>query len=443
MSWSTINLRHAAMEIFTAALEAVDPVKAIHRHLTVQGQTLVARGEPIPIGPGRVFVLGAGKASAAMAVALEELLGDRITDGVVTVKYGHRCPTKRISTREAGHPIPDEAGLEGARAMLRLLATRTEADLVIVLISGGGSALLPLPVPGVSLVEKQQVTQELLACGATIQEVNAVRKHLSQVKGGQLAKAAWPARCLSLILSDVIGDPLDAIASGPTAPDQTTYGMALEILDRYGIGGRIPAAARAHLQAGAEGEIPETPKPGNPVFSRVRNLVVANNPQAICAARDRAAAIGLRPLILTTALQGEAREVATALSAIAKEVRASGDPVQPPACLLAGGETTVTLRGQGKGGRNQEFVLAAACALRGIPGIVAFSGGTDGTDGPTDAAGGIVDGESWERADSLGLNPARALRDNDAYPCLEALGDLLKTGPTLTNVMDVTLFLIA
>jgi len=437
----TGKLRKAAGEIFQAALDAANPRIAIHRHVRREGENLLVDRAVYDLGPGRVVVVGAGKACAAMAAAVEEVLGDRIRDGVVVVKDGYALPLRRIRVAQAGHPVPDARGVEGTSAILGLLTETRPEDLVIVLISGGGSALLPAPVAGIDLIEKQAMTRALLACGATIEEINAVRKHCSRIKGGQLARALFPARSLTLILSDVIGDPLDAIASGPTVPDTTTYGEALEVLRRYRVEDRIPVSILRHLERGARGEIPETPKAGDPCFATAHHCIVGNNFQSLLAARDRAARLGFQALLLTTALKGESREVAKVLAALLLEMRRSGHPLSPPACLLLGGETTVTVRGKGKGGRSQELVLAGAIAIAGGRDLVIWSAGTDGTDGPTDAAGAVADGDTWARAKEVGLDPLRALEENDAYHFFEGLGDLIKTGPTLTNVMDVILLL--
>jgi len=437
----TEDLRKAAGEIFQAALDAASPRIAIHRHVRREGERLLVDGAVYDLSRGRVYVVGAGKACAAMAAAVEEVLGDRIRDGVVVVKDGYALPLRRIRVTQAGHPVPDARGAEGTSAILGLLTETRPEDLVIVLISGGGSALLPAPVAGIDLIEKQAMTRALLACGATIEEINAVRKHCSRIKGGQLARALFPARSLTLILSDVIGDPLDAIASGPTVPDTTTYGEALEVLRRYRVEDRIPVSILRHLERGARGEIPETPKAGDPCFATAHHCIVGNNFQSLLAARDRAARLGFQALLLTTALKGESREVAKVLAALLLEMRRSGHPLSPPACLLLGGETTVTVRGNGKGGRSQELVLAGAIAIAGGRDLVIWSAGTDGTDGPTDAAGAVADGDTWARAKEVGLDPLRALEENDAYHFFEGLGDLIKTGPTLTNVMDVILLL--
>jgi len=437
------DLRKAARSIFEAAVRAVDPREAIRRHLIREGSRLCVGHETVDLAKvGEVVVVGCGKAAAPMAASVEEILGDRISRGVVVTKYGHVQPTRLIRIHEAGHPVPDDAGIAGAQAILDHLRGLGPDDLVLVLISGGGSALTPAPVEGITLGEKQALTKALLACGADIREMNALRKHISRFKGGQLARAARPARVVTLILSDIVGDPLDAIASGPTAPDPTTYADALGILDKYRIRGEIPAAIRNRLEAGARGEVPETPKPEDLLFARVRNLIVGSNIQSLEAARSEGRALGLTPMILSSSIEGETREIARMHAALAREVRTSGNPVKPPACLISGGETTVTLRGSGKGGRNQEFVLAAALEIAGLAETVILSAGTDGTDGPTDAAGAIADGETCARALALGLQPRAALDRNDAYPFFEKLGDLILTGPTRTNVMDVRLILI-
>jgi len=437
------ELRRTALDIFGAALKAVDPAEAIRRHVHREGSFLKAGSSTFDLSQIRnIFVVGAGKASAPMGAALEEILQDRITEGLLVTKYGHLGPVRRIRLLEAGHPVPDEAGLQAARAILDLVERAGEGDLVIVLISGGGSALLPSPVEGVTLEEKQKLTGLLLACGATIKEINAVRKHLSRIKGGRLAQVAFPAKVLALILSDVVGDPLDAIASGPTAPDPTTFTTAFEILRSYRLLDQVPSSILKHLEAGLEGRIAETPKANDPLFEGVANVIVGSNLLALLAAKARAEELGLRTLILSSSIEGETREVAKVHGAIAREVRSTGHPIPPPACLVSGGETTVTLKGRGKGGRNQEFVLAAALEIEGLSKVVVLSCGTDGTDGPTDAAGALADGETLARAKALGLDPTRFLGENDSYHFFQALGDLVITGPTNTNVMDIRLILV-
>ena len=437
------ELRKAAIEIFGAAVQAVDPAAAIHRHMKREGTRLTIGGEVLDLAAVRqIVVVGLGKAGASMAGAVEEILGERIQRGVVVTKYGHVQPMKTIRLHEAGHPVPDEAGIAGAQAILDCVKGLGPEDLVLVLISGGGSALTPAPVEGISLAEKQALTKALLACGADIREMNMLRKHISRIKGGQLARAAQPARVRTLILSDIVGDPLDAIASGPTVPDPTTYADALGILDKYRIRQEIPTGIRTHLEAGAAGKVSETPKPTDPLFARVKSLMVASNIQALEAAKAEAQRLGLRAMILSSFIEGETRDVARMHAALALEVRASGNPVAPPVCFITGGETTVTLKGKGKGGRNQEFALAAALDIAGLRDVVVLSAGTDGTDGPTDAAGAIADGDTLERAVAAGLKPRAALDGNDAYPFFERLSDLIITGPTRTNVMDVRLVLV-
>ncbi len=438
-----LRLRRQAQLIFRAALRAADPTEAVRRHLRVRGDTLIAGARRYSLKTVQnIYVLGAGKAGAPMAAALERLLGRRLSGGVVNVKYGHLVPLKCIALNECGHPIPDAHGVRGAQLIAELAARAGERDLVICVISGGASALLPAPAAPVTLEEKQQTTRLLLACGATIHEINAVRKHISTIKGGQLARLAFPARIISLLLSDVIGDDPDVIGSGPTAPDASTFSDALAVLDKYDLRRRVPPSVRERLEQGAAGLIPETPKPGDEVFARTQNLIVGSNRLAVEAAEQMARRLGLRPLVLSTTIEGETREVARVHAAIAREILTSGRPAKPPVALISGGETTVTLRGQGLGGRNQEFVLAAAIELAGLPRVVVLSAGTDGTDGPTDAAGAIADGATLARAERLGLDARKHLAENDSYHFFEPLGDLLKTGPTNTNVMDVRLILV-
>jgi hydroxypyruvate reductase len=377
-----------------------------------------------------------------MARAVERVLGKRISGGLINVKYGHTDKLKRIELNECGHPTPDEAGVRGAARIAGIAENAGERDLVIALMSGGGSALLPAPAAPVTLAEKQAITALLLDCGANIHEINAVRKHISSIKGGQLARLAYPATVIALLLSDVIGDDLDVIGSGPSAPDASTYGGALAILRKYGIDRRAPAAVRERLERGAAGEIPETPKAGDPTLGRTQNIVVGSNILAVNAAAAKAKELGYRPLVLSTFIEGETRDVARMHAAIARQARLYGQPARAPACIVSGGETTVTIRGSGKGGRNQEFALAAAIDLAGLEDVLILSGGTDGTDGPTDAAGAMADGETCGRALKLGMQPRQYLANNDAYHFFQPLGDLLITGPTKTNVMDVRLILI-
>jgi len=444
MDFDAGQRRAHARQIFAAALRAADAGQCVRRALALDGDGLRILDQPYPLKTeARLLVIGAGKATPAMAAAAEEILGGRISAGAINTKYGHTLPLSRIITAECGHPLPDQAGVEGTERMLGLLEDLSPDDLVLCLFSGGGSALMPAPASGLTLADKQATTGALLACGAPIEEINAFRKHLSKAKGGQLARLASPARVVSLLISDVIGDRLDTIASGPTHPDATTFGYCLDLVERYQLRGQLPGVVLGHLEAGAAGQEPETPKEGDPCFSRTRTGVAGSNALAIEAAEAEARALGYQTLVLSSRIAGENREVAGVHVAIAQEVCASGRPLAPPACIISGGETTVTLCGKGKGGRNQEFALAAALHLDGWDRITCLCGGTDGTDGPTDAAGAFAEGGTVQRARQLGFSAAAHLRENDAYPFFAALGDLLLTGPTGTNVMDLRLFLVS
>ena len=430
------NLEH----IFTAGLAAVAPDGALLRHLRLEGDTLAA-GERRYDLRRRIVVLGAGKGAAPMAAALENLLGERISEGFAVVKYGHGLPLRRIRLAEAAHPVPDASGVAAARTLLDMARRAGRDDLVICLLTGGASALTPAPAPGLTLEHLQAVTALLLECGAVIDELNAVRKHLSVFSGGQLARAAGPAPVLSVIVSDVVGDNLDVIASGPTAPDGSDFAACAAIIAKFGLEARLPAPVRAHLAAGLGGHLPETPKAADPLFGRVQNLLAATNRQALEAAAAKAAALGYAPRILTDAMTGEARQRAREL---AEEARRAADSLRPgdaPICLLAGGETTVTIRGAGKGGRNQEMALAAGLALEGDVRVSALFAGTDGTDGPTDAAGGFASGDSAAAVRRAGASPEALLDDNASNAALRLSGDLLVTGPTRTNVMDMAVLL--
>ena len=438
------QLRADARRIFEAGIAAVDPVEAVKRHLGRTGDILHVADRRYELPTYRhVYVVGTGKASARMARGLEEILGESIDSGVVVVKYGYSTPTRRVDIVEAGHPIPDPAGVEGKKQIIDTFRKAGNDDLVIFLVSGGGSALLPCPADGLTLEDKQRTTQILLDCGATIHEINSVRKHLSKVKGGRLARLAYPATVVGLILSDVIGDRLEGIASGPTVPDTSTFSDCLKIIERYQLQGKIPPVVRAFLEQGARGGIEETPKAADPVFEKVQNVLVGSNRLALQAAKQKADVLGYNSLLLSSSVEGETQTVAAVHAAIAKEISATGGPVRRPACVISGGETTVTIRGGGLGGRNQEFALAAALHIEGLEGVVILSGGTDGTDGPTDAAGGVVDGGTLRRATANGLDAGDYLRRNDSYHFLQSTGDLLITGPTYTNVMDLHVMLIA
>jgi glycerate 2-kinase len=437
------QMRDEALKIFQAGVAAVEPMRAVFNHLELDDNMLLAGGNRIDLSlVDRVFLVGAGKAAGPMAAAVETVLGEKLYRAVVVTKYGHRYPLHKTKLLEAGHPVPDANGLAASREISSLVAEAGERDLVIVVISGGGSALLPAPPPAISLEEKMEVTGTLLGCGATINEINAVRKHLSTLKGGGLAQIAEPASVLTLILSDVVGDPLDVIASGPTVPDQSTFADALEVIKHYHIETEVPQKVLTYLQGGAAGVFPETPKPQEHCFRNTLNVLVGNNAMAVFAAAAKARELGYKSLVLSTTITGETRPVAKMHAALAREIVTSGNPLPPPVCLISGGETTVTLNGDGKGGRNQEFALAAALDIQDLPGLLILSAGTDGTDGPTDAAGAFSDGTSVRRARAVKLNALEHLETNNAYPLFTALNDLVKTGPTNTNVMDLHLVLV-
>jgi len=429
---------HNALTVLEAALDAADPAQAIRRMVFGSDHTLWVDGTAYDLRRfKRVVVVGGGKAGASMAAAIEEIVEDRITAGVVSVKYGYTAPTQIIEVREAAHPVPDEAGVSNTRDMVKLLREATRDDLVICLISGGGSALMTLPVEGVSLDDVQILTQTLLKSGAPIEAINAVRKHLSQVQGGQMARLAYPATLITLVLSDVVGSPLDVIASGPTVPDPTTFAHAQAVLARYVESSVIPSSIRRYLLRGLSGGVQETPKADDEAFDRIQTVIIADNARAAQAAVEKAAEAGYHTLLLSTFVEGEAREVGRVLAALGKEIVTHNRPVPRPACLILGGETTVTVRGNGRGGRNQELALAAALAIQGWDDVLIASLGTDGSDGPTDAAGGIVDGSTVSRGQALGLSAVAALDQNDAYTFLSQTDNLLVTGPTNTNVNDL------
>ncbi|MEJ2210562.1 MAG: DUF4147 domain-containing protein, partial [Anaerolineae bacterium] len=434
----TARRPEAILAIQQAALAAVEPGAAVRRHVRRQGDELRVDGRAYDLAQfEHVWLVGGGKAAVPMAAALHSLLGERLAGGLLVTKYGHVDPalnTGPLEVVEAGHPVPDRAGLEGARRLADLLARAGNRDLVLAIISGGASALLPLPVRAneaapasdLGLADVQKTTELLLRAGATIVELNTVRKHLSRLKGGGLARLAGQARVVGLILSDVVGDPLDVIASGPLSPDPTTFGDALRVLAGYDLLARVPAAVRHRLEAGQRGDVPETPKPGAALFDRVQTVVVGSNRLAAEAAVEAARDRELNALLLSTYVEGEAREVARVAAALAKEVAHHGRPVARPACLVWGGETTVTVRGEGKGGRNQELALAAALAMEGLEDVVLVALGTDGTDGPTDAAGAVATGRTLARAQERGLDAQAHLRNNAAYPFFLALEDLIR-----------------
>jgi hydroxypyruvate reductase len=431
--------RRPILSILEAALRAVDPVQAVQTVLQRTGNALTVGGRCYDLTRfRRIVVIGAGKAGAPMAQAVEAVLGEQIKGGLVVVKTGHSAPTRRIEVVEASHPVPDEAGVAAGRRILALAESADKDDLVIALLSGGGSALLEAPAETLTLADFQAMTSVLLGCGATINEINTLRKHCSAVKGGQLARAVAPATLITLVLSDVVGSPLDVIASGPTVPDTSTWAAAWAVVEKYDLAEKLPPAIVTRLRRGCAGEIPDTPKPGDPLFARAQTIIVADNRVAAEAAAIQARTVGYQPLLLTTYLEGEASTVAKVAVALAREVQATGQPLAPPACLILGGETTVTLGAQpGHGGRNQELALAAAVALQGTAGITLVALATDGSDGPTDSAGGLADGGTVARGQAVGLDAVTALRRHDAYPYLQATHDLLITGPTQTNVNDL------
>ena len=438
-----LPLRQCAADIFQAALEAVDPGKCVRRSMQMKNGYLCIGAKNFPLEEfERILVIGAGKAAAAMAAATEDILGAHLAGGVVVTKYDHGLPLRSIRILEAGHPIPDENSQAAAEEILEFISRADERTLIICLISGGGSALLSLPVAGVDITAKQQMSRLLLESGATINEINTVRKHLSRIKGGSLCTYTGKAQVVSLILSDVIGDDLQVIASGLTAPDSTTFSDCFQIFDQYHLWDALPEQVADHFTRARAGKAAETPKPEDPAFQRVFNLIIGSNSLALQAAADAAAERGFSPLVLTSMLKGEAREAGLFLTSIAKEIQRSGSPITSPACLLSGGETTVTLAGKGLGGRNMELALAASFELDQTEGILLLSAGTDGTDGPTDSAGAFADGTTSARAKSRGLNPQIFLKNNDSYNFFKELDDLLCTGPTRTNVMDLQIFLI-
>lgn len=448
--WST-GLRGEALAIFKAGLERADPLILIGHCLSLDGDKLLVKsGEE---GRGwdlslfrKILLVGYGKASARMALAVESLLGERIDSGLVVTKKGHGESLVRARLFEASHPVPDAASAEAGRLMLELAEAAEEGTLFINCVSGGGSALLCAPGFGLTLEDKRAISSLLLASGAPIAAVNCVRKHLSLVKGGRLSRAFHPATSINLILSDVMGDDLASIASGPTVPDPSTWADAGAILREYAILDRLESRAREVLEKGLSGGLDETPKPGDPAFGTCHNILVGTNYLSLISAKERAESLGYTTLLLSSRLEGEARELAKVFVAMAADIRAHGLPIKGPACVLAGGESTVTLRGKGRGGRNQEMALAFLDAAAGVglnlDGVAFLSGATDGNDGPTDAAGGIADRAAIEACVSASLDPKAALADNDSYQLLKDVGALLVTGPTNTNVCDIQVLIV-
>lgn len=436
------NLHRDALKIIEAGLTAADPVKAVKGKVKLIDNKLIVNGHELSIERG-VKVLGFGKASAHMALGIEEVLGDLIIDGAVIIPKGTTSPAlKKIKVLYGSHPVPDESSLNSTKELLKLAETRKEGEVFIVLISGGGSALFEVPVDPIDLNDLRKTTSLLLRSGADIKEINTVRKHISRVKGGRLAELLYPATTASLILSDVVGDPIEFIASGPTAPDSTTYAEAVSVLRRYGIWDLVPESVREVLSRGLRGELPETPKPDNPIFKNVMNVIVASNYLSLKAMEEVARRLGYNPLIVTSMMEGEAREVGKFIAGIIRNIKAYDEPVKKPAVLLMGGETTVTVRGSGVGGRNQELALSVAISIAGLDGVVFASIGSDGIDGVSDAAGAIVDGTTVIKGKELGLNPFEALANNDSHNYLRRLKSVIYTGLTGTNVNDLSLAIV-
>ena len=439
------KLRGDALKMLEVALDAVDPKKAIYNKVKVEDDKITLDGKIYDLARfKRVYLVGGGKAGGPMAEAIESLLGDKLTGGVVNILQGTegKYHLRRVKLVGASHPVPNEVGVRGVAQMLSMVSGLTSRDLVIVIISGGGSALMPSPAEGITLDDLQTITERLLKRGVTINDLNAVRKHLDSFKGGQLAKRCQPANVLSLILSDVVGDPLDTIASGPTAPDSTTWIDAKNVLRKYDSWEDAPEPIRRRIEKGVMGEIPETPKSDDIVFSKIHNVLVANNSYAEEAASKKATELGYNSMILSTMVEGEARQVGSVYAGIAREIDSRGRPVHSPAAIIIGGETTVDVKGSGKGGRNQELALSSAKRITGTRCLIA-SLATDGLDGPTDSAGALVDGFTLDRISRLNLSIDAALKKNDAYPIFEKISDHLITGPTGTNVNDLTLILVA
>ncbi len=435
--------RKAAEEVFWAAISAASPYGSVRSNLKLLPKRLKIYNLSLDLKSIKnIYLIGAGKAACPMAKAAEDALGGLIKAGCVVTKYNHALKLKYAEVIEAGHPLPDRNGLKGAGGIIDMARAAGEGDLVIFLLSGGASALLPAPVEGLSLREKKRLTGLLIGSGASIQEINTVRKHLSRIKGGRLLDIAYPARVITLIVSDVVNDDISTIASGPTAPDPSTYSDALAVIKRYGLLKKAPHAAVSFLKKGASGAIGETPKPGDKVFKNSDNIIIVNNSTALKAARAKASSLGYRSIVLSSTITGPAREAAGVFASILKEAKKNGNPLRPPCCIIIGGETVVEVRGKGLGGRNQEFALAAAIGLEGSEGITVLSAGTDGTDGPTEAAGAFADSSTIRRSKNAGLDALSCLDDNDSYTFFKKLRDLFITGPTGTNVMDMAVGLV-
>ncbi len=436
-------MREKALSIFQASLKGADPKLCVKRFLKFENGYIAAgnfrrRLDQIK----KIIVAGAGKASALMAQATEDILGDKIDKGIVVTKEGPEVTLRKTKLCIGGHPFPDENGAKGTQEILQMLLEAGDSDLVIFLLSGGGSALLVSPAEGVSLEDKKRMVQLLFECGANIDEMNILRKHISKVKGGRLARIAYPSRTICLILSDVIGDRLDSIASGPTSPDPTTFEDCFEILNRYKLLDKIPKSVRSFLEENKGKQENETLKPEDAVFKKVENIIVGSNLLALKEAEKEARKLDFNTILLSSTVSGDTTRAAKEHASLAREIREDRVKPSPPACVISGGETTVEIKGKGKGGRNQEFVLASAIQIQGLKDVVISSMNTDGIDGPTDAAGALCDGITVSRAKKMNLDPEDHLKRNDSYHFFEKLGDLIKTGPTNTNVMDIHLILV-
>lgn len=433
--------REALLEIFQAGIEAVAPDSAILNHIKLDTDSIKIGDKIFNIPKQGIHVIGGGKGAAPMAAALENLLGDKIQDGLIVVKYGHELNLDKIKVEQANHPVPDEAGVKGAELCLNMAKSCKSDDLLICVLTGGASALLPSPLPPLDLEDLRKATSELLACGANIEEINIIRKHLSSLSGGRLALAANGAQVLTLIVSDVLGDDPASIASGPCSPDPSTYTDCLDIIQKYQLEDKLPTRALAILRDGQAGNIPETPKADNPVFKKVHNFIVASNGQALQAAAKKSESLGFDTRIIPQSMEGEAADYAKKLIFEAKKIQKEMEKDAKPICLISGGETTVSLSGTGRGGRNQEMALSASIELEGSDGIYCLFAGTDGTDGPTEAAGGFADSATIGKMGGLD-EATKFLKNHDSYEALKKGGAHLITGPTRTNVMDIAIILI-
>ena len=430
------EVRKEIKEIFLAGVKNVHAGACIKRSCSLAKNMFIVKTLKFDLAEYRnIYVVGAGKATAAMAFEIEKILGDMITFGVISVKYQHIAELKYIKTIEAGHPVPDRNGCMAAEEIFQIVAKAGENDLVICLISGGGSALMPLPVPGISFEDKQDLTKLLLLCGADIHEINTLRKNLSGIKGGKLAHVAYPATMITLMISDVVGDDPGVIASGPTVPYPGTINECFKIIDKYNIRGKVPLSILKYFKLNSEQQDKKK-------FKNIFNFIIGNNMDALSASKKKALELGYNTLILSSSIEGETKYAAYLHCSIAKEIIKSGTPLAKPACILSGGETTIKVSGDGLGGRNMEFALESAFKISNKKNITVLSGGTDGTDGPTDAAGAIVDSETINRSKTSGLDPVKYLLENDSYNFFNSLNDLLITGPTNTNVMDLRIMLI-